>query len=165
MYLIGSVISDYRAKLASSGNEIGFWQCGIRSLDELSVCKSSSDLIFFGSRGPITSSNMSIHGAIGDTAFILPRFYTPSLAHESVGKVVFVPHILNEPRTKEHLTSIGADICLSPVVCASEKSVESFIDTIVSADFVMAEGMHAAVIAAAYGVPFSFILKVISTAR
>lgn len=160
MYLIGSVINDQRLKHASAHQRIGFWHCGSRGLEGLKKHHNAAHVHYYGVRGPLTAAQLDITTTQGDPAFILPAFYPPKNAPASNGKKILVPH-MRDPKcyNQAELDKMGVDEVLSIMVEPTPEGMEHFIDAITSADFILAGAMHAAVIAAAYGIPYSFYLS------
>jgi hypothetical protein len=70
---------------------------------------------------------------------------------------VCVPHF-NDPKDDATLLArSGADFVVRPKIPATLAAVEEFVDAIAGARFVLAGALHAAVVAAAYDVPFAFM--------
>ena len=169
-HIIGSVIFDgilqdsnpHGAGLAKSLYEdrdikAVFWGCGIRNPGSLSSDLYSS-VEFLAVRGPVSASDLRLGGTVpqGDPALLLPALYKPRRSPKFVDKSVCVPHY-NDSRTDEEIRRIsGCDLVLRPAVKKDRASIKAFIDAICSARFILAGAMHAAVTAAAYGVPFGF---------
>lgn len=134
-----------------------FWGCGIRNPGSLSSDLYSS-VEFLAVRGPVSASDLRLGGTVpqGDPALLLPALYKPRRSPKFVDKSVCVPHY-NDSRTDEEIRRIsGCDLVLRPAVKKDRASIKAFIDAICSARFILAGAMHAAVTAAAYGVPFGF---------
>lgn len=134
-----------------------FWGCGIRNPASLSSDLYSS-VEFLAVRGPISASDLRLGGTVpqGDPALLLPALYKPRRSPKFFDKSVCVPHY-NDSRTDEEILAIsGCDLVLRPAVKKDRASIKAFIDAVCSARFVLAGAMHAAVTAAAYGVPFGF---------
>jgi hypothetical protein len=93
---------------------------------------------------------------LGDTALLLPRFYRPKPDAEAAGKVLWVPHVHHPDPGEADLADCPDYLIKRPAIPNSAEACERFIDSIASARFVMANAMHAAVVALAYGVPFAF---------
>ncbi|MFO3797630.1 MAG: polysaccharide pyruvyl transferase family protein, partial [Anaerolineales bacterium] len=134
-----------------------FWGCGIRNPGSLNA-SSHPSVEFLAVRGPVTASDLRLGGTIpqGDPALLLPALYSPRKSPKFSGKTICVPHY-NDDRTDEDIVKAsGCDVVLRPAVKKNRESIKAFIDAICSAKFVLAGAMHAAVTAAAYGVPFGF---------
>ena len=92
---------------------------------------------------------------IGDTALLLPLIHAPP-ARPTFPQAILVPHF-HESRTDEALRAAsGVDAVLRPNLRNSPLAVIDFIDAVSRASFVLAGSLHAAITAAAYGVPFAF---------
>jgi hypothetical protein len=164
VHLVGSVISENRIeksfarseKLFGRGQAI-FWGCGKKDANPLPRDLISKS-IFLGVRGPRSRQALDLprQTPIGDTALLCPRFYRPKLDARTAGQVLWVPHVHHAPINATVLESAPASIVLNPAIPNTAEACQDFIDAIASARFVMANAMHAAVIALAYGVPFSF---------
>ncbi|GAB4071396.1 hypothetical protein GCM10028812_44590 [Ancylobacter sonchi] len=165
VYLVGSVIEDRRIRRAlADGYEQGdgcgqaiFWGCGRRAEQRLHPVLANRAIIL-GTRGTLTRTALGLPRGtpLGDSALILPKFYRPHAHPATTGKVVWVPHIHHRDPTPEDLDGCPDAVTLRPEIPNTVEACERFIDAIVSARFVMANAMHAAVIALAYGVPFCF---------
>lgn len=134
-----------------------FWGCGIRNPGSLDPTLHSS-VEFLAVRGPVSASDLRLGGTIpqGDPALLLPALYSPRKSKKFSGKIICVPHY-NDERTDEDIKKAsGCELVLRPAVKKNQESIKAFIDAICSAKFVLAGAMHAAVTAAAYGVPFGF---------
>ncbi|MCB4770827.1 polysaccharide pyruvyl transferase family protein [Ancylobacter sp. Lp-2] len=165
LYLVGSVIEDKRIWRASAnGYEKGdgfgqaiFWGCGQRTEQPLMPALALRAIVL-GARGTLTRDVLGLPRGtpLGDSALILPQFYRPNVDPATSGKVLWVPHIHHRDPTPKDLDGCPDAVVLRPTIPNTVEACERFIDSIVSARFVMANAMHAAVIALAYGVPFSF---------
>lgn len=82
--------------------------------------------------------------------------YQPRHDPETTGKVLWVPHFHHEDPSEAELESCPDYVVKRPAIPNTVEACERFIDAIASAHFVMANAMHAAVVALAYGVPFAF---------
>ena len=167
-HIIGSVIFDGILKDNSNDRlkkslyddrevKAVFWGCGIRDSGSLSSQLYSS-VEFLAVRGPVSASDLRLGGDIplGDPALLLPALYKPRRSTKFANKSVCVPHY-NDSRSDDEIRSIsGCDLVLRPAVKKDKASIKAFIDAICSARFVLAGAMHAAVTAAAYGIPFGF---------
>ena len=165
LYLVGSVIEPGRIKAARrtgfvTDDEAGqaiFWGCGLQQAkplpDELLL-----NCFFLGVRGALTRDLLGLPKStpLGDTALLLPRFYQPRLDPATAGKVVWVNHLNYAPPTEQDLQGCPDSVVLSPATENTTEACLRFIDAIASAKFVMANAMHPAIIALAYGTPFAF---------
>lgn len=165
-YLVGSVIEERRIKAAveAGGYEAGdktgqaiFWGCGKQNAKPLEAIHHQSAM-FLGVRGTHTRDALGLSKAtpLGDTAFVLKQFYQPKNDPKTAGKVLWIPHIHSSNPTASELEGCPDSLIKSPVIANTIAGCESFIDAIASSKFVMANAMHAAVIAMVYGVPFCF---------
>jgi len=163
--LVGSVITatrirkDVESIARKSGARIAFWGCGCRE-DKALPPDVSAHASFHGVRGPLTRRVLGLppDTPLGDPGLLLPLLHVPRGSERTRNKTIFVPHILdvlNKPQDTL-LQCAEADLLVSPVVDNTLEAVERFIDDICSADFVIAGSLHAAIIACAYGVPFSY---------
>jgi hypothetical protein len=163
--LVGSVITATRiqkdvASIAGrSDARIAFWGCGCRE-DEALPPDALAHASFHGVRGPLTRRvlGLSPDTPLGDPGLLLPLLHVPGASERTRNRTIFVPHILDVLRTPQEMLQqcSEADLLVSPIVENTLPAVEQFIDDICSADFVMAGSLHAAIIACAYGVPFSY---------
>ncbi len=163
--LVGSVITATRIRkdvehiARRNDARVAFWGCGCRD-DEALPSDILAHASFHGVRGPLTRRVLGLppDTPLGDPGLLLPLLYTPAVSERSRNRTIFVPHILdvlNKPQ-ETLLQGSGADSLVSPIVENTPAAVERFIDDICSANFVLAGSLHAAIIACAYGVPFSF---------
>lgn len=164
-HLIGSVITGSRIQRASESERwhsrfrIVFWGCGCR--DETGLPPNlSHHATILGTRGPLSAHALGLPTGtpIGDPGLLLPLIYTPKPSVRTSGKMVFVPHVFEIGRygEAELAERSGTETILSPLVACNVEALEDFIDQICSSEFVLASSLHGAIIAAAYGVPFSF---------
>jgi hypothetical protein len=166
LHLVGSVITPHRLKQAKrdgyrpndwQGRAI-FWGCGKKDGDPLAP-ELQRGAIFLGVRGTLSRDALGLPRAatpLGDTALLLPRFYTPRPDARTAGRVLWVPHFHHEDPTPEALAETPDHCVMRPAIPNTVEACERFVDAIASARFVMANAMHAAVVALAYGVPFAF---------
>jgi len=163
--LVGSVITGSRIRrdvesiARKSDARIAFWGCGCRDVEAVPPALKAH-ASFHGVRGPLTRVVLGLppDTPLGDPGLLLPLLHVPRTSDRSRNKTIFVPHIrdvLNRPK-EALLQGSGAELLVSPVIDNTLDAVERFIDDICSADFVIAGSLHAAIIACAYGVPFSY---------
>ena len=165
VHLVGSVVSDRQISATSRrGSQVNgglgraiFWGCGKRDARLLSPI-TERRAIFLGIRGEHSRIALDLprNTPRGDTALLLPKFYTPGTHARTVGKVLWVPHVHHPKVTPDILGTDMDSVVMSPAIPNTVAACEEFIDAIASARFVMANAMHAAVVALAYGVPFAF---------
>lgn len=164
-HLIGSVITAGRIAKAPQAEplrpdfRVAFWGCGCR--DEAGIPPSlRHHAIILGIRGPLSARVLGLAGdtPVGDPALLLPLIYQPKQSRRTLGRTAFVPHVYEVIKASEPelLARSGAHVIVSPLIVGNVDAVEDFIDQICSSDFVVTSSLHGAVIAAAYGVPFSF---------
>jgi hypothetical protein len=67
-----------------------------------------------------------------------------------------VPHFFDRRAAAELRVLTGADLIVRPEIPEGLGSALEFIDMIISAGFVLCGALHAAIIAAAYGIPFAY---------
>ncbi|NEU14580.1 glycosyltransferase [Methylobacterium sp. BTF04] len=169
-HVIGSVIFDGILQNYDESNSLWkkqlyddrdvkavFWGCGIRSPGSL-----NSDLYpsveILAVRGPVSASDLRLGETVpqGDPALLLPALYKPRRSSKFFNKSICVPHY-NDNRTDEEIRKIsGCDLILRSAVKKDKDSIKAFINAICSARFILAGAMHAAITAAAYGIPFAF---------
>lgn len=165
LHLIGSVITKHRisnvieAGLARNDRDSKavFWGCGKK--DALPLSRAAQRrCIFLAVRGPMTRDALGLAPStpMGDSALLLPRIYQPGVDTSTAGKVLWVPHTHSEDPTAAELEGCDDFIVRRPEIPNSTEACMRFIDGIASARFVMANAMHAAIVALAYGVPFAF---------
>ena len=165
IYLVGSVIDAKRINEARcsgfvQGDGRGqaiFWGCGARSQRPLEGT-GLSNVQFHGVRGELTRKalGLPIGTPIGDTALLLPRFYTPKPHNDAAGKVLWIPHFRHPDPTDMDKKDCPDLLVMRPNIENSTEGCLDMIDAICSSSFVMANAMHAAIIACAYGIPFAF---------
>ena len=163
--LVGSVIapgviaSDVDRSARQDSTRIAFWACGCRE-DRPLPKNLLQHAHVFGVRGPLTRAvlGLPLDTPLGDPALLLPLLHAPRPSALSKGKTIFIPHIRDMlDETPARLLELSqADILVSPIIDSSLAAVEEFIDTVCSAAFVIAGSLHGAIIACAYGVPYSF---------
>lgn len=165
VHLVGSVITPPRLrnvqKMSSiSGDGRGlalFWGCGKK--DALPLPREARERsLFLGVRGTHTRDALGLPRStpLGDSAFLIPKIYHPRHDAEVAGKILWVPHLHHADPTEADLNECPDFLVKRPAIPNTAEACEAFIDAITSARFVMANAMHAAVIALAYGIPFAF---------
>lgn len=163
VHLIGSCISDWQIEKdlehvrADAGRRIAFWGCGLRSAepprpDLMAHC----DVL--GVRGPLTRDALGLPktSPIGDPGLLLPYLYTPRKSEEVANQAICVPHFLESKSDEELLAMSRCQLILRPNLPGNIDSVFNFVDILVSAKFVLAGALHAAIVAHAYGRPFAY---------
>lgn len=92
----------------------------------------------------------------GEAGLLLPVLYRPVADARYAGRILCVPRP-GDGRTDPQLCALsGADLVLRADVSGGAGGIEAFIDSLSSAAFVLCGCLPAAVVAAAYGVPFAF---------
>lgn len=161
-HLVGSVIDDNQIRRvlrhagASDDGTVAFWACGIR--DEAGIAPELKEqTLFFGVRGPISREALELPAdtPLGDPGLLLPVI-RPAPAEETPGRTYCIPHFLDTRSDAELLAMSGADDLLRPNVANNLAALETVIDAIASAEFVLSASLHGAIIACAYGRPFAF---------
>ncbi|MCO8322939.1 polysaccharide pyruvyl transferase family protein [Burkholderia cenocepacia] len=166
IHVVGSVISDEwlpsnlnrAAQSGSRSNTTIYWSCGARSRSSLN--RGNLDLCRIACvRGPLTRDALGLPNQIplGDSGLLLPALYQPKHDAAYIGKTLTIPHIEDPLDDETLIARTGCDIVLRPKLSPSLKSIEEFIDRIASAKFVLCGSLHAAITAAAYGVPFAYL--------
>ena len=161
--LIGSAISDgtIHDDLRTLGKwehgRIVFWCCGSRDGNPLTP-ESLARSVFCGARGPLTRDALKLPRSmpIGDPGLLLPLLYQPRPSKNTKGKTLCVPHILDNHSDEYLLDSTGAEVIVRPSIANSPEALTTILDEIVSAEFILAGSLHAAIIACAYDVPFCY---------
>jgi hypothetical protein len=160
--LIGSVIDPgflrraRREALGSDYGQLALWGCGARK-PATNLGQLRSDLTFLGVRGPLTRDLLGLPAStpLGDSGLLVPLLHRPRASPVTAGKAICIPHVHYQPPT-ETIRLTGAEVCVSPVIAATESALREIIDKIAGADFVLTASLHGAVLAAAYGRPFAF---------
>lgn len=161
IHLVGSVITKQRISASMlKGHECNpaiFWGCGKKDSSGLPEILMRNS-VFLGVRGELSrrALRLPLDTPQGDSALLSPLFYTPKTCSETRGKIVWVPHVNHPAHHLKPPPGHEEDIVMTPEIPNTSEACEAFIDAIASARFIMANAMHAAVIALAYGVPFAF---------
>ena len=167
IHLIGSVIDalyvppldkDVRgSKTIHQDERIIFWGCGVRDAGGLTAEQWRRTLVL-SVRGPLSASELRLGAAApqGDPALLLPSLYRPQPMPEFAGKTICIPHFWDDRTDADLLAISGCADLVRPHIPADAYAVRRFIDSVVSADFVLSASLHGAVVAAAYGKPFGF---------
>lgn len=162
-YLVGSNLCDYYLERAHSrltpGSVAHFWGCGARGQRPTEALLSRARIC--GVRGPLTRDLLELPNTtpLGDPGLLLPILIPKP--HYNSGRVLLVPHFYEPdlPAIVHDRATIGFDDLILPHIFSGIEQVRSMVRAIAVADFVMAGSLHAAVIAAAYGVPFCFFRR------
>jgi succinoglycan biosynthesis protein ExoV len=104
-------------------------------------------------RGPRTANAMNLSSslAVSDPAIVVPKIYREPRKNATARpkKIGFVPYWKTDIAYASIIANV-ADIQLIPVHCSYDK----FIDMLLECDAVVAEAMHGAILADAYGIPW-----------
>ena len=164
--IIGSYLDDYLVRKATDRPvppllpqraPLIAWAGGVRRPGGLSQ-DALAHVEILSVRGPLSAKEIGRPGRIplGDPGLLLPALYTPRLQPEFQGRTLCVPHF-NDFRADDAIrAATGADCVLRPAIVAALNEVEAFLDRLTSASFVLCGSLHAAIAAAAYGIPFAF---------
>lgn len=164
--LIGSFLGDQIIEEAEkTAHEVGggrlgsrflAWGGGIRETGGVSA-RNRAKVEILSVRGPLSASELQLDATTpqGDPAFLLPALHSPRMQPHYRDKTLCIPHF-NDRRSDAELLAISkADLVLRPGIEATDEAVESFIDALCSARFVLSASLHGAIVAAAYGRPFA----------
>lgn len=163
IHLIGSVINWHHISNALSHTSFGpgvplaYWGCGMRdrgTIDPQILARCA----FHGVRGPLTRAGLGQpeETVIGDPGLLLPLLHTPR-PHILAGRALCIPHFHEPLNDAQLLKKTGADAILRPNLPPDPEACLDMIDAIAGAGFVLAGALHAAITAAAYGVPFAYL--------
>lgn len=158
VHIVGSVLDDMFIPSATErGEPVVFWGCGLRTPNGLSDERKALAKIL-AVRGPLSRSHARLGAQIpvGDPGFLLPALYQPKPMRIFRGKAVCIPHFTEHLDDLTLLSHSQCDLVLRPAIAPTNDALETFIDSIVAADFVLTASLHGAVVAAAYGRPFAF---------
>jgi Polysaccharide pyruvyl transferase len=163
VHLIGSCISDYHIAKdleyvrGAGGRRIAFWGCGLRSNEQLRP-DLMAHCAFLGVRGPLTRDVLGLpkHLALGDPGLLMPYVYTPTPCEAFANKTICVPHFLEKQSDDDLLAMSGCQVILRPNLPSGVESIRRFIDALISARFILAGALHAAIVACAYRRPFAY---------
>jgi len=154
--LIGSVIAEswYRRHASRSGR-LAFWGCGMRDETPIAL-EYRAKSRFCGVRGPLTRDLLGLPDdtVLGDPGLLLPALYRPR-RRPAVGRLCIL-HVLDPRSEREVKAQTGADRVVRADVAPSMAALAAFIDLIAAADVVLSGALHGAIVACAYGRPFSY---------
>ena len=127
------------------------WGPGLMSRDDT----VSPQAKLFSVRGPLTReaalrSGASCPESYGDPALLLPRFYRP--AHTRRSGLGLIPHFADKPRVAGQLAP-SASLRILDV----QQPVTSFVDQLISCEFVASSSLHGIIISHAYGIPAAWV--------
>ena len=102
-------------------------------------------------RGPLTAHGLGLpaSAAITDPAALMPLHYRPKMVDRTHGRIGFVPHF-TMPESQAQSIATALDLFL----IQPKLRVEEFIDSLLSCTAVVAEAMHAAILADSYRIPW-----------
>jgi hypothetical protein len=86
----------------------------------------------------------------------MPAIYTPTPCEAFADKTICVPHFLEKKSDDDLLAMSRCQLILRPNLPANVESIPRFIDALVSARFILAGALHAAIVACAYRKPFAY---------
>ncbi|WP_160000705.1 polysaccharide pyruvyl transferase family protein [Roseomonas sp. 18066] len=158
LHLLGSVVTERRIEaVQAEARQALFWGCGKKD-DQPLPAALRQRCTFLGIRGALSRDALGLprDTPLGDPALLLPRCYRPQHDPVAAGKVLWVPHVHHDDPTAQDLEGCPPHLVRRADTPNTAEACESFIDAIASARFVMANAMHAAVVALAYGTPFAF---------
>lgn len=159
-HMIGSVIDPWiltsSLRYLPSGTQVAYWCCGCRS-DAPIPASLSEQVILCGARGPLSRDALGLpkDTALGDPALLLPLIYTPQRSERTAGRTVCIPHVMQDNESERLRNKAGADVALSTWI-TDDESIHTLLDDITSASFVLSGSLHGAIVAHAYGVPYSY---------
>lgn len=171
VHVIGSVISDYWVEAAIRDSCLRgpepsvaaiFWGCGLRqpmgSGDQSLSAHLRERICIKAVRGPLSARELGLDPAfpLGDPGLLMPFLYEPVPVAGLLDHTIVAPHFFDTRNDDELCAITGADSVLRPNIARSLSEIERFVDTLCSSRFVLAGSLHAAIVAAAYGVPFAF---------
>ena len=157
IYLVGSVISDWRIKSQKKANKsIGFWSCGLR--DTFSCEKHGSNATYYGVRGLYSAAALGLakKKVVGDLGLLFPYLY-PNKSDTQKGKHITIHHFHDQRTDQDLLALYGGNSVLRTNVDNTFEAVESFLDELTTAEFILTASLHGAILAYAYGIPFALL--------
>lgn len=161
-HLVGSVISEWQIqddlrtmKVRRKDARVAFWGCGMRQDDPLSP-KAMGHATFHGVRGPLTRDLLGLPAdtVLGDPGLLAPLLHPPPRRRK--GGTLCVVHLLDPQPLDDIARMTGADRVVRAGITGTQAALGQMLDAIAGADFVLCGALHAAIVAAAYGVPFAF---------
>jgi hypothetical protein len=160
-FLVGSVLDEAWLRRGlrfarERGGAAHYWTCGWRGSPVPDALLGAARVSAV--RGPVTRRQLGLPAdmPVGDSALLLPLLHDPpatAIRHRRL----LVPHF-NDPRRERMLRrprDWGADAVASAEVDGIA-AILAVVDAVARSRMVLAGAMHAAVAAAAYGVPFAF---------
>lgn len=145
---IGSILTEQRLSRTPKSKII--FGAGKRDASPVKATLMSRCEIDFV-RGPLSARALGLHdsAAITDPAALMPLHYLSAKVDPVLGRVGFVPHCsMPEKQAQIIASELGLFLILP------SRGVEDFISDLQSCTTVVAEAMHAAVLADAYRIPW-----------
>jgi hypothetical protein len=130
------------------------WGSGTQETwDALTPKELHDDYDFRAVRGPRTRAQLGLDPSIpmGDPALILPRYF-PISPKERSG-ILGIPHWANRGIAQSHKAYQGTELLN---IVHKQGDWKPKVEKIASAEFVLTNALHGAIIAQAYGVPWAF---------
>lgn len=117
---------------------------------------------FYAVRGPLTASRLGIETrfAITDPAVLVPRYFQPAPAaaataeERAARRVAVVPHWVTASAPAQKETFRSAADALGYRLVDPRQSVDTVVGALADASLVLAESLHAAIVADAFRVPW-----------
>ncbi|WFC68447.1 glycosyltransferase [Achromobacter denitrificans] len=133
------------------------WGLGVRDRGSLTP-EARSRVDILAVRGSITAAEVQAGADVpmGDPGLLMPALYSPQHNPEYAGKRVCIPHFHDRRNDEAILAASGCDLVLRTSVPNELKAIEEFIDKLASASFILSGSLHGAILAVAYGVPYSY---------
>lgn len=156
LFAIGSILSPWH--ISQSQGAIDVWGAGWRG--EPLTADVTERLSIHAVRGPDTAHALGLTDVpLGDPALLLPLIHPIARPGQPTGTLL-IPHILE--RRCPPAESLGCSTVVSMAVRQTQPAnrqgrteVLNVVDRIASAEFVLTGSLHAAIVAQAYGVPWS----------
>lgn len=161
VHLIGSVISEaYIAPILQQSPDLReariiFWGCGLR--DDADIAQSLKECCLFPAvRGPLTRKVLGLpeNTVLGDPALLLPLVFDPPPSMDEAD--LLVPHFFDDRSDDALKAASGCDSVLRPEIRNNPHQIYEFLEDLLRARFVLCGSLHAAIVRAAYGLPFGF---------
>lgn len=162
-HLIGSVITEHqiredfdRLNISNADGTVAFWCCGMRD-DQPLPPWALEHARFFGVRGPHSRQALGLppETVIGDPGLLAPLLH-PVWRRYRRSEALCIVHVLDPKPDREILQETGADRVVRAEIPGTEAALCAFLEMIARAKFILSGALHGAIIACAYGVPFSY---------
>ncbi len=154
LFLVGSMLTPTTItnSLAKMRKPI-FFGTGLREARRISKADKAE---IFAVRGLLSSLLLEMPNLpLGDSAFLLKKFYKPNNVAELNCKTIVVPHMANVKIAEAFFANTDYEI-ISPLIDPNTDALRLIIDKITSAQFVVADSLHAGIICTIYDIPFCF---------